>query len=589
MINVYDFDKTIYNGDSTQDFYFFCLKRNKSLLKFLPKQGIAFLKYVFGKITKTEFKEQFYMFLTGIKDIDNEVKLFWETHEDNMLTWFPDWRRSDDVLISASPEFLLESIAKKMNFDLIASRVDKYTGKTTGENCWGEEKVRRYREKYGNTHIIRFFSDSLSDTPLAELSECAYIIKGDKALFWDAYIGKNKKPGRKARKEYDRVCELETDAFYRKFLPYSKGSPDTEPTYSQKISDQFDRTNIIYFSDSHTDGIYSHLYLDNVKRTIDFANNAPIKYSAIVNAGDIITPFGKTPKEKAYKMAKEFFKLAKKSKLPFIFAKGNHDLNDWDNYPDRVLTDKDWGNLFLNHAEEKYGIVRQIKKSGEKSTWHYYDIEDSKIRIVAVDIQDSDKNVLNENGICKLHGGNSWYISNEQMNWIANEAFNFDNKHDKDWGIIITHHQYPRNPKFHENAADVLLDLCVALNDQGTYSHTYKHQENSFFDMDVSADFTRYAKEERKPHIICWLLGHDHERKNDVRKGINIIFTINGSCSTSSSDPRIVRLPGTCTQNSFDVVNIDTTHRKIRIFSYGAGTTCYGVSGDRFLPDGLSY
>ena len=26
-MNVYDFDKTIYNGDSTLDFYFFCLKK----------------------------------------------------------------------------------------------------------------------------------------------------------------------------------------------------------------------------------------------------------------------------------------------------------------------------------------------------------------------------------------------------------------------------------------------------------------------------------------------------------------------------------------------------------------------------------
>ena len=89
--------------------------------------------------------------------------------------------------------------------------------------------------------------------------------------------------------------------------------------------------------------------------------------------------------------------------------------------------------------------------------------------------------------------------------------------------------------------------------------------------------------------VICWLLGHDHERKNFVYKGINIIYIIHGCGTSISSDPRLVRIPGTCTQNAFDVVNIDTLHRKIRVFGYGATTNCYGENGDRFLPDGLSY
>ena len=33
MINSYDFDKTIYDGDSSADFYKYCLKRNKKVLK----------------------------------------------------------------------------------------------------------------------------------------------------------------------------------------------------------------------------------------------------------------------------------------------------------------------------------------------------------------------------------------------------------------------------------------------------------------------------------------------------------------------------------------------------------------------------
>ena len=38
IMNVFDFDGTIYSGDSTIDFYFFALKRNVKLLLFLPRQ-----------------------------------------------------------------------------------------------------------------------------------------------------------------------------------------------------------------------------------------------------------------------------------------------------------------------------------------------------------------------------------------------------------------------------------------------------------------------------------------------------------------------------------------------------------------------
>ena len=38
-MNVYDFDGTIYDGDSTVDFFLHALKRNPSVLLHLPKQA----------------------------------------------------------------------------------------------------------------------------------------------------------------------------------------------------------------------------------------------------------------------------------------------------------------------------------------------------------------------------------------------------------------------------------------------------------------------------------------------------------------------------------------------------------------------
>ena len=63
MINGYDFDKTIYDGDSSVDFYKFCLKKNKKVLLMLPIQIYGLILYILGIIEKTKFKEYVFSFL----------------------------------------------------------------------------------------------------------------------------------------------------------------------------------------------------------------------------------------------------------------------------------------------------------------------------------------------------------------------------------------------------------------------------------------------------------------------------------------------------------------------------------------------
>ena len=71
--------------------------------------------------------------------------------------------------------------------NLMASKVDKHTGLYDGENCWGEEKVKRLYEKFPNAKCEEFYSDSLSDTPLAELADKAMIIRGNELIEWNEY------------------------------------------------------------------------------------------------------------------------------------------------------------------------------------------------------------------------------------------------------------------------------------------------------------------------------------------------------------------------------------------------------------------
>lgn len=187
-MNVYDFDKTIYNGDSTADFYFYSIKRQPSLLKYLPKQGWAFLKYLFGFIDKTQFKEKFFAVFSGIKNIDAFINDFWKKNKKKIKKWYISSHYDSDVVISASPVFLLEPICLELKISkLIASRVNKESGIYTGKNCYGEEKVKRFYEVFKNETIDTFYSDSLSDTPLKEIAKDAYIVQKEKLIKWNEY------------------------------------------------------------------------------------------------------------------------------------------------------------------------------------------------------------------------------------------------------------------------------------------------------------------------------------------------------------------------------------------------------------------
>lgn len=184
-MNTYDFDKTIFYPDSSACFYKFCLKHHsKAVIKTLPKTIIKAGKYALGKVDTKELKEQLFSFLSEIEDIDNVVNTFWEKNFNGIGKWYLEQKQKDDIIISASPYFLLEPVCRKLGVRLIATPMDKTTGKINGYNCHDSEKVRRFYEEYPGAHTENFYSDSLSDSPMAEIADKAFLVTKHKLSPW---------------------------------------------------------------------------------------------------------------------------------------------------------------------------------------------------------------------------------------------------------------------------------------------------------------------------------------------------------------------------------------------------------------------
>ena len=184
-MNVYDFDNTILRGDSTARFFAYCLLHYPKMWLDVPAQAVNGLLFALKIRKKQVFKQRMLGFLRLIGDVDLAVEKFWKENFCRIKPFYAETRRPDDVVISASPQFLIEPACRKLGISCwMGSPVDKRTGVFSGLNCHGKEKVRRFYEVFPDGKIEKFYSDSHSDDPLAEISAEAVLVKGDRLLPW---------------------------------------------------------------------------------------------------------------------------------------------------------------------------------------------------------------------------------------------------------------------------------------------------------------------------------------------------------------------------------------------------------------------
>ena len=193
---IFDIDYTITRKETLMEFFKYIVSKDVTNIKFLPRALYSGLMYGVKVYDERRVKECFLKFIENIDETElaKLTKAFYDERISKIL-----YKDAVDmikklkkegymvILISASPEFYVKEFYAIKEVDLIIGTKFTFEGgkfirKMHGNNCKGEEKVRRLNEVLKEKNIkVDFknsymFSDSLSDKPLLDLVGNPYLI-----------------------------------------------------------------------------------------------------------------------------------------------------------------------------------------------------------------------------------------------------------------------------------------------------------------------------------------------------------------------------------------------------------------------------
>lgn len=193
---IFDIDYTITRKETLMEFFKYLVSKDIKNIKFLPRALYSGLMYGVRVYDERRVKECFLKFIENIDEAElaKLTKSFYDERISKIL-----YKDAVDmikklkkegymvILISASPEFYVKEFYAIKEVDLIIGTKftfedGKFIRKMHGNNCKGEEKVRRLNEVLKEKNIkVDFknsymFSDSLSDKPLLDLVGNPYLI-----------------------------------------------------------------------------------------------------------------------------------------------------------------------------------------------------------------------------------------------------------------------------------------------------------------------------------------------------------------------------------------------------------------------------
>jgi phosphatidylglycerophosphatase C len=182
---LFDFDGTITNRDTFIDFFKFVYGNGKIwilFVKFFPFIILYFLKMYSGRKLKELFLKDLIKGWDSAK-FEKEAVNYYENRfksilKDSAMSEIEKLKAEGAkiVVVTASAEEWVKPFSNHNGIDLVATKLEMkngfYTGKILGQNCRGEEKVRRISEKYDKSlfDTVLAYGDSSGDKEMLEFA-----------------------------------------------------------------------------------------------------------------------------------------------------------------------------------------------------------------------------------------------------------------------------------------------------------------------------------------------------------------------------------------------------------------------------------
>lgn len=181
-MRAFDFDNTIYDGESVFDFYLFSIKYNPRVAKYIPIVFFNLFKYKLGKTTMEDLeiavRKYADNYISSFDDINRLINDFWDSHIDKIKSWYQP--QEDDIIITASFNLIMEELCKRLGIkNCLCSYINPETMKVEYLN-FRDNKRKTFIEKYKDRQIDEFYTDNMVDKPMIDFAKSAFFVKGNK-------------------------------------------------------------------------------------------------------------------------------------------------------------------------------------------------------------------------------------------------------------------------------------------------------------------------------------------------------------------------------------------------------------------------
>lgn len=306
--------------------------------------------------------------------------------------------------------------------------------------------------------------------------------------------------------------------------------------------------------------------------------NETLGLDAIVNLGDTVR-WGKRNKTKSIAELTHVMKKMRKNNL--IHCVGNHDYNG--------ISDVEGGKQLKDWTitlKETYNILGRHLKDvvwGSKEDMYFYkDFKDKKIRLIVLNTADTGQEWIQDPGTDKKYLKVDPLIvegcRQQQLEWLANKAFNFSDKEDKsEWHTLIATHigVYSDSEGLTGNFGNLENQLAIRniINSfrQGTnISVKYTDEKHDTFHTNITTSF----KNQGPMNFIAVFSGHNHLDR--IVNTDNGLINISTTCAYPSVYPfqtdGITRTPNEYSGFALDIVIINKETKTVILKRFGGGS-----------------